>query len=268
MIDLHCHLIPGVDDGPATLAESLDLARAMVAGGTRIAVATPHIDDRWQVDALSVPGRVAELRVAIAAEGIDLVVLAGGEVALTRLPEMDEAQLDAVRLGAGPYILLESPHTGSASDFDHLILAMARDGVPIMLAHPERCPTFLRHPHKLVRLVEAGVLCSVTAGALLGRFGRPAYELVVALLREGMVHDVASDAHDVRRRGPDLTAGFTAAERDLPGLSAVAPWLTVTVPEAILTGAPLPPRPPHPAEWSQTPAISATGKRPPRGSDG
>lgn len=268
MIDLHCHLIPGIDDGPPTLEGSLDLARAMVAAGTRIAVATPHIDGRWNVDPLRVPDLVADLRMAIAAERIDLVVLAGGEVALTRLPEMDAAQRDAVRLGAGPYLLLESPHTALTTDFDHLVLSLVGQGMPILLAHPERCPTFLRHPHKLPRLVEAGVLCSVTAGALAGRFGEPSYRLAIGMLREGLVHDVASDAHDARRRGPELAAGLARAERDLPGLSDLVPWLTEAVPQAILIGAPLPPAPPAPAAWAAGAGLSEPVPRRGRGSRG
>lgn len=247
MIDLHCHLLPGVDDGPSALSDAVELARAMAAAGTRIAVATPHIDHRWGVDPLEVPDRVADLRVAIAAADIDLTVLAGGEVALSRLPELDEDARTAVRLGAGPYLLLEAPLTAAAGD--RLLTGLVNQGVPIVLAHPERSATFLRHPHKLVGLVEAGVLCSVTAGSLAGHFGRTVHRFAIRILRDGLVHNVASDAHGTVRRGPDIRAALALAESDLPGVSQLAHWLTTETPEAILTGRSLPPRPEVPRAW-------------------
>jgi protein-tyrosine phosphatase len=96
-------------------------------------------------------------------------------------------------------------------------------------------------------LVNAGIVCSITSSALLGRFGGTVRAFALWLLREGLVHNVASDAHEPRRRGPELLAGLQAAERDLPGLLGQADWLTRAVPEAVLAGTPLPERPELPA---------------------
>ncbi len=107
-----------------------------------------------------------------------------------------------------------------------------------MLAHPERCPAFQRDPPTLERLVRAGLLTSVTAGSLGGRFGGEARRLALALAREGLLHNVASDAHDAVNRTPEI-----AAELERAGLAPLAPWLTGAVPAAILDGGEIPPAP-------------------------
>ena len=246
MIDLHCHLIPGVDDGPPTLEDSLRMARAAVAAGIRQAIATPHVDHRWGVEPQAVAPAVARLRADLASNGIPLDVLTGAELALSRFPELDEPELDAIRLGGGPYLLIESPHTAAAGDFHRFIATLVRQGEPIVLAHPERCPTFLRRPERLRFLVDEGVLCSVTGPALEGRFGEEVRRFAVELLADGLVHNVASDSHDAEGRPPELLAGLRAAETYLPGILDHADWLTREVPEAILRGSPLPERPPLP----------------------
>ena len=244
MIDLHFHLLPGVDDGPPDLEASLALARAAAAAGTRTIVATPHIDRRWGVDPDSVPGAVDRMRATLRDAHVELDVRPGGEVDLYRLADLRPEQLDAVRLGGGPYLLLECPHSDArGTGFPDAVARLRRRGEAIVLAHPERAPGFLRRPDDLAGLVEAGVLCSITSSALLGRFGGPVRDFALRLLREGLVHNVASDAHEPRRRGPELLAGLQAAERELPGVLGQANWLTCDVPSAVLAGEPLPERP-------------------------
>ncbi|HVE67724.1 MAG TPA: CpsB/CapC family capsule biosynthesis tyrosine phosphatase [Solirubrobacteraceae bacterium] len=251
MIDLHCHLLPGVDDGPPDLETSLALARAAAAAGTRTIVATPHIDTRWGVDPEGVPAAVDRIRDALRDAHIELDVRPGGEVSLTRMADLTPAALDAVRLGGGPYLLIESPHRDSGgAGFKAAAAQLLRRGERIVLAHPERCPGFQRRPDDVRRLVDAGIVCSITSSALLGRFGATVQTFALRLLREGLVHNVASDAHEPRRRGPELLAGLQAAERHLPGLLGQADWLTRAVPEAVLAGTPLPSRPELPARRS------------------
>lgn len=243
MIDLHCHLLPGVDDGPASLDESLALARAAAAAGTRTIVVTPHIDRRWGVAPEAVPAAVERLAADLVVAHVELEVLPGGEVELGRLADMSPAQLGCVRLGGGPYVLLESPHSSAGDNFAHTVERLLAGGERLVLAHPERCPEFLRRPERLDRLVAAGAVCSVTASALLGRFGREVRELAIRMLGGGLAHNVASDGHDATNRSPELLAGLHAAERELPGALTLADWLTCEVPKAVLAGAPLPDRP-------------------------
>ncbi len=244
MIDLHNHILPGLDDGPHTLEGSLALARAAVAAGIRTVVATPHIDHVHDVQPAAIPDKVVELTRALAAEGIELELAAGGEVALTRLNDLDAEDRHAIQLGDGPFLLLESPYATTGLEFDSQAYRLRMQGQELLLAHPERSPLFQREPERLARLVDAGVLCSMSAGSITGEFGRRVRAFAVKLLGDGLVHNVSSDAHDDHRRPPDIRSRLQRAERALPGIGAQAEWLTEAVPAAILAGIALPPRPP------------------------
>ena len=237
--DLHHHLLPGFDDGPATLAEALGLARAAVAAGTATVVATPHVSwDYPETTAARVAAGVAELQAALVAAGIPLEVLAGGELAVTRAVDLDDDELAGLSLGDGPYLLIECPLTPSSVGFESLVEALLRRGHRILLAHPERSPAFQRDPELLERLVARGLLAQVTASSLSGAFGEAVRETAHALVRDGLAQVVASDAHSVDKRPPSLREKL-----EQEGYSELAGWLTVGVPGAILAGTPLPPRP-------------------------
>ena len=240
MIDLHSHLLPGLDDGPPDLAGSLAMARAAVGAGTATMAATPHIDHTQGVDPRAVRSAVEALSAELAAEGIALDVIAGGEVALTRLPELSDEDLAAVCLGGGRWILLECPLDPAGGPLEEAVFSLQVRGFDVLLAHPERSPAFLRQPERMRGLVDQGARTSITAGALGGRFGRGAQALAFRFLEEGLVHSVASDSHDARRRPPGLLEGLAAAESHLPGLEQLTTWLTREVPGAIATGATLP----------------------------
>lgn len=243
MIDLHCHILPGIDDGPQTLEDSMALAAAAARVGTRLIVATPHIDSRWNVDPLELGPLIETVRDQLQRENIALDVVGGGEVAADRLVSLTDAQVAAVLLGDGPYLLLESPHSAATGGFDTFAASLLARGRRIVLAHPERAPLFQRRSDLLERLVEAGALSSITAASLSGRFGGDVRDCALDMLERGLVHNVASDSHDAERRGPDLVEGIEAAERDLPGIAEMERWLTELVPEAIIAGRPLPRRP-------------------------
>jgi protein-tyrosine phosphatase len=252
MIDLHCHILPGLDDGPATMSEALAMASMAAASGTTTVVATPHIDGRWGVRPSELSRRVALLEDALSSEGIPLAVRPGGEIDISRFADLRPEDLDRLRLGGGPCLLLESPLSPAAGDSDMLMLRIRGRGEQILLAHPERCPLFQREPERLVRLVDAGVLCSISTGSLRGQFGEQVRGFTIDLLRAGLVHDLASDAHDDWRRPPPLGDSLSEVEAEIPGISGQADWLTRLAPAAILAGAPLPARPalraPDPSE--------------------
>ncbi len=239
MIDLHSHILPGIDDGPATIEGSLALARAAAAAGTRTIVATPHVNPRYHNDAATIAGLVAELNVRLAAEEIALEVLPGAEIAITSVVEIDPGELAQLGLGGGRWLLMEPPFTPIASGLENLLSAVQRDGHRIVLAHPERCPAFHRDPAMLSSLVLSGVLTSITAGSLVGRFGGEVRRFSLGLVSDGMVHNVASDAHDHVHRPPGI-----ASELGRAGLAPLADWLTRAVPTAILSDeTTVPPRP-------------------------
>jgi protein-tyrosine phosphatase len=238
VIDLHSHVLAGIDDGPATVEQSIALAREAAAAGTRVLLATPHVSRRYANDPATIARLVGELNSRLAAEGVALQVLAGAEVAITPALEHEPAELQRFSLGGGPWLLVEPPIRAVATGLDMLILELQRRGHRILLAHPERCPAFQRDPEMLHSLVGQGVLTSITAGSLVGRFGGSVRRFALELVREGLVHNVASDAHDLRSRPPGMAA---ALERT--GLGPLADWLTRAVPEAILGGEAIPPQP-------------------------
>lgn len=238
MIDLHTHILPGLDDGPDTVAASVELARVAVAGGIGTVVATPHIDHRYGIEPERVEEAVHELNLELIRLGVDLRVLAGGEIAPARLPALDRAARGALALGHGPYLLVECPFSQQVDGLEALVLDLLADGQRVLLAHPERCPGFLAEPGRLSPLVDAGALTCLTAGAVRGEFGGRVGRFAAELLGAGLAHCVASDAHDHWRRPPRL---------DLPAGAGVdadqARRLTDLVPQAILDGRPLPPGP-------------------------
>jgi protein-tyrosine phosphatase len=243
VIDLHSHILPGLDDGPDALEGSLAMARAAVAGGTHVIAATPHINHHFAVDPMQIPERVAQLNASLRSEGIPLEVVKGGEIAIPTLARLDAEALHTLRLGDGPFLLLEAPLAPVTAPIDELVLEQRRKGHQVLLAHPERSLYFHQHPERLATLVEGGVRTSITAGALVGRFGETVRKFTLRLFAEGLVHDVASDAHDAARRPPQLLEGFERGDLDLPGLLEQADWYARAAPAAMLAGEALPEAP-------------------------
>jgi protein-tyrosine phosphatase len=243
VIDIHCHVLPGLDDGPANMNAALALADAAVAAGTTVLVATPHIDHTWRVRPELIPDRAAALRRALLEQGVELEIRTGAEIAPTRLPDLSADELAGLRLGGGPYLLLECPLSSTAGDFDAMLLRIRARGESIVLAHPERSPLFQREPARLAGLVQAGLLCAITAGAVEGAFGQTVRHFSIELLREQLVHVISSDAHDASKRPPGIGRALASVESELPGIGRLNEWLTLLAPRAILAGEPLPPRP-------------------------
>lgn len=238
MIDLHCHVLSGIDDGPDTIEGSLALARAAVAAGTRTLLATPHVSFSYPNEASTIARLVGELNERLRTEGIALEVRPGAEIAMTRLADAEPGELSRLGLGGSRWLLVEPPFTPVLTGLDSILLSLQRDGHRVLLAHPERCHAFHRDPEMLESLVRSGVLTSVTAGSLVGQFGAEVRRFALRLARDGLIHNVASDAHDHVQRPPGM-----AAELQRAGLAPLADWLTRQVPEAILTDGEIPPRP-------------------------
>lgn len=220
---------------------SMALVRAALAGGTRTIVATPHVSWDWpDNDADRIAAGVHDVRCALRDAGITVDLLAGAEVALSRAVDLSAAELRALRLGGGPWLLVECPF-GPAPGLEHGLGALRMQGHRILLAHPERCPAFQQDPQRLAELVTIGILTAVTAGSFAGRFGRTAERFATTMLRQGLVHAVTSDGHDAVGRPPTLMTDLSSA-----GLSDQAQRLARDVPRAILDGeqVPGPPAPP------------------------
>lgn len=248
MIDLHTHVLPAIDDGPPDVAGSLDFARAAVAAGTTEMAATPHVSWDMPTRSSAVAAGVAALQPELDAAGIALRLHTGGELAVTRAAELDDDELAALRLGGGEWLLAECPLSVAATGFDQLLHHLQARGHRILLGHPERSPALHRSPDTLRRLVDAGMLCQITAGSLVGAFGSTVQRFTYEMVSEGLVHNVSSDAHSARRRPPGMAAALEQADAELPGLLDQADWLCVDVPRAILGGGAVPPAPGPPPQ--------------------
>jgi protein-tyrosine phosphatase len=255
VIDLHNHVLPGLDDGPGTIAAAIALARLVVADGTATLVATPHVNGRYGLDPLVIASAVEALRGEFERAGLDLELVAGAELSVQRLDTLDETQLQAVRLGDGNAVLLECPFGSAAGALEPALAELQARGLRVVLAHPERCPGLMAEPKLLARLVDAGAWCSITAGSLTGEFGRRQKAFALEMLRGGLVHNIASDAHDHEGRPPRLLRGLSAASGEIPGFEPLGRWLVNDAPAAILSGGEPPPRPlvssTKPARWSR-----------------
>jgi protein-tyrosine phosphatase len=238
VIDLHCHVLPGIDDGPDSIDGSVALARAALAAGIQTVLATPHVSWRYPNDAETIARLVTEVNSRLKQEGVALDVRPGAEIAMTRLIDVEPAELTRYGLGGSSWLLVEPPFTEVATGLDSIVHDLLRRGHRVLLAHPERCHALRRDPRMLGSLVRDGVLTSITAGSLVGRFGGEVRRFSLQLARDGMIHNVASDAHDHVHRPPGI-----ASELERAGLRPLTEWLTVEVPEAILADEDVPARP-------------------------
>ena len=240
MIDLHSHILPRIDDGSRDLAESLAIARAALDDGIGTVAATPHVREDYPTTADEMERSVDELRAALAAENIGLELLTGGEIALDELERLSADDLRRFGLGGNPaFLLLETPYLGWPLAFGEIVERLVTAGTTPVIAHPERNADVRSSPERLVDLVERGALVQVTAASLDGRLGRAVRRCAEDLIRVGIVHMLASDAHSPAVR----TIGLHAA-RDAVADPVLARWLTRDVPAAIVRAEPIPPRPP------------------------
>jgi protein-tyrosine phosphatase len=236
LIDLHAHLIPGIDDGPPDEAGSMEMARIAVENGITAMAATPHIDHSHGVSLQELPERLAAVRSALAAQAIPLEVHQGGEVTAVRLNELATEELRELTLGGGRYVLLECPFTPAGTLLQNAVFKAQSQGFEVLLAHPERSPHFLGHFERLEELVHRGALVQVTAESMTGRFGRTVQQAAIELFSQQLVHVVASDAHDAYKRPPNIARAFAKMSSLLPGIEELMPYWTQTTPAAILAG--------------------------------
>lgn len=240
MIDLHAHVLSGIDDGPTTLAESLELAMSAAAGGIRVLAATPHVSSLYPTSADEMHRAASDLRRALVDAGIDLELVPGGEIALNWIDQLSAAELRRFGLGGNPgYLLIEFPDYGWPADLATTIMGLQAGGFRPVLAHPERNAEVQAAPERLRPLVEEGVLVQLTAPALDGRLGRRAAATARRLLELGLAHLLASDAHALKGR----EIGLRNAAQEL-GNEKLERWLTEEMPGAIVSGTRLPARPP------------------------
>lgn len=215
MIDLHCHLLPGIDDGPDTLEQALELARLAVSNGITHSVVTPHIHPgRYENDAVSIQQSLNEFRAALLEHEIPLQLGFAGEVRLgAEIPMLIESNqipfygtLDGYQI-----FLLELPHSHVPPGSDKLVEWLLQRNIKPMIAHPERNKDIMRKFEKVMPFMELGCLFQLTAGSVAGDFGEAARQTAHWMLESGKVTVLASDAHNAQYRPPRLDHGRDAA---------------------------------------------------------
>jgi protein-tyrosine phosphatase len=208
VIDLHCHILPGIDDGASDLSVSLAMARAMVAQGVTDVACTPHIlPGLYHNSGPAIREATQRLQELLDQEGISLRLVTGADVHMT--PDFI-AGLRSGRLltiADSRYVLVEPPHHTAPPQLEDFFFNLVVAGYVPIVTHPERL-SWVPSRYKIIkRLVQSGVWMQITAGSFAGAFGRNALYWAERMLDEGCVHLVATDAHDAERRRPDLAAG-------------------------------------------------------------
>lgn len=214
MIDLHAHLLPGIDDGAPDLKTALQMARIAVADGITLMACTPHIyPGLYDNEGSDIRLAVAELQSALEAAGIRLKIVPGADTHLAPdlVPRLSAGRIPT--LGGSRYFLLEPPHHSVPPRIDAVVFELLAAGYVPIITHPERLAWIEDHYDNILDLVRRGAWLQVTAGSLTGRFGPLARYWGERLLDEGQVHILATDAHGTDRRPPLLAEGRRAAER-------------------------------------------------------
>lgn len=209
MIDLHSHILPGLDDGPETLDQSIEMARLYEKVGFTAVVATPH----WIAGSRWVPGRdliherIALLRQALSLREIRLVIHPGMEIAMGGdLSDLMTAR-HLIPLAEKSYFLLETPFQRLPEGWESLTAQFMEKGFRILLAHPERCRQLNENPEIFDRLIDAGIYLQVNVGAFTGEYGGSARNTAYYLAGKRYIHCLATDAHDASHRSPAQTPG-------------------------------------------------------------
>ena len=237
MIDLHCHLHPGVDDGPASADETLALARALVKAGVTTAACTSHVrpDKGWMNTRPDDAARRARLESILRDGGVALDVVAGAEHYVDAQVFGDALVDAAVPYGTSRWLLVETPYLGEPPNLMELLHSVRRRGFRVLLAHVERFPYLSDKLEYAQRLVDAGMVLQVNLGSLAGAYNRAQQKNAERLLKEGLAGVLAGDCHREDDVEPNIIEGRRAAAR-LVG-DAVVTRLTVDAPRAILADA-------------------------------
>jgi len=239
VIDLHSHILPGIDDGSQSLEESLAMCRLAVADGISTMVATPHYSPfgcSWNAEAL-ISG-VRQLQNALHENDLKLTILPGAELPV--FPELGKhvsAVNSCLTINNSTYFLVEFRPNSVSAHAEQFLVNLLDNGLTPIIAHPERCNWFTQQTAFLTRMVNQGVLLQLTAGSIMGRFGVPVRDFSLRLLRQGLIHIIASDTHDSSDRPPLLSEAVSLAA-DLIGYEKAAAMVTTT-PAAIISNQPL-----------------------------
>src|SRR5712691_436170 len=233
MIDIHLHILPGVDDGPEMMQEALALARALVQEGIHTAIATPHYNDEFpQRSAAEIRERVNDMQQELDHHNIQLRLFAGHEALIKPglVEDIQEGRL--ATLNGGRYLLLELWNSTWLPETERVIFELRAHGIVPIIAHPERYRAIQQDPARLAALLQQGVLAQLTASSLVSMQGKATRCCAESLLKKGLISCIASDAHGLNKRPPRVVRGLQRAA-ELLGRARVN-QLIETQPAAII----------------------------------
>ena len=232
MIDLHCHILPGIDDGPVDMQTSIDMARIAAEDGIETIVATPHIKDTLH-STVKLGALVSQLNINLKHQNIPVNVLLGADV----FALLNPSRLKDYTINNSRYILIEFPHNYLPSNSKEILFALAMQGFCPIITHPERNLAIMKKVDLLLDMLHSNVLVQITAGSLTGEFGRDEQACANYLLRKEAVHFIATDAHSTNFRRPVLSGGLKIAGKIIG--KERAKKLVWDNPEAVLKDQPL-----------------------------
>lgn len=236
MIDLHTHILPGVDDGAEDLAEALEMARTALSNGINVLAATPHF---FQIpDWEKIQNLTADLQKELDRAGIEVTLVPGSELFID-IEILDMPQrLIPTYAANGKYCLIELPLQQVPMYFEQVVFSLQTKGITPIIAHPERYLAVVRDPNLILQWIDIGCIIQMNSGSILGRFGQKIQETARILLEHNMVHVLASDGHAVSRRGMNLHKAYNEVEKLIGTEKAVQ--LVQGNPELIIQGKQLP----------------------------
>jgi protein-tyrosine phosphatase len=244
MIDLHCHILPGLDDGAQDLDQAVEMARIAQEDGIRTIVGTPHLfrGTTGLADPSVIEENRARLAGALEERGIRVKILAGAEVHITHgLMDTIRREKSRLTVAGSAYMFVEFPHDHVFSGAKDLFFEIMSEQLIPIIAHPERNTAFIRSPRLLYELIALGALVQINAGSFLGHHGSEAYEAVHRYLQFRFVHFISSDGHNTRSKAPRLAGALKAAARIIG--EAEAAVLVSGNPEAVIRDKEIPFRP-------------------------
>lgn len=250
-VDIHTHILAGVDDGPRTLEDAVAMAHIAAEDGTDTIVATPHRFDgnHAMMPAAQLHERLAQLREAV---GSSVRIVLGSEVRFTHeIVKHLCVSREALTINGGSYALVEMPPVGIPAGCERLVYELSSAGIKIVISHPERNRAVQERPDRYYNFTELGILSQIDGASLLGKFGSHAEATARLLLECRMAHAIASDGHSPRRRRPVLSEALEVARR-VAG-DAYAEALVDANPRAMVEDRPLP--------FAPEPIVPASRKR-------
>jgi protein-tyrosine phosphatase len=232
VIDIHCHILPEIDDGPSEIKESIDMAKIAALDGITKIVATPHIKDTLHPVA-KIERSVKVLNRSLTEMGIPIEIIKGADVNAM----LDPSLLNGYTINNTDYILIEFPHSHLPKNSKEILFRMVIKGYHPIITHPERNFSVIKNPDLLFELLDTGLLVQITADSLTGFFGVDIKECALYLLERGVVSFIATDAHSSYQRRPVLSDGLKVAEKVI-GKEKANNMVNLN-PEAVITGKPL-----------------------------